>query len=116
MHTAKPYQPCHSSPISSKGANNLLFAVCHKAEEENKAKTRVFSKENSDVEHSFSKEDSDVDDLSSKNEDHWENKANRGVQTFWINITNTPKAKKNILESLSVILLYLNNPKIFVEF
>lgn len=69
-HTPRLYQLCLSFPIDLEGASNLLFSACHRVEEENKAKTRVFSKESLEVEHSFSKEHSDIDDLSSKDEDH----------------------------------------------
>lgn len=115
LHTLRPYQPCcsspirpyqphHSSPIGSKRISNLLFAAYHRAEEENKAETGVFSEDSSEVEHSSSK-NSDIDDLSSEDEDHWEDEADdfpdRGAQASWIDIGNTSKVKKKLIRILA---------------
>lgn len=89
-------------------ASNLLFAAYHRAKEENKAKTRIFFEESSEVEYSYSKKDSDIDDLSSKYEDYGEDKNEAdgcslagGVLASWIDIGNTPQLKEKLIRILA---------------
>lgn len=104
-HAPKPYQPRQSSPIGSEGTSNLLFAACRRAEEENKAETGDILEENLEVDHTSSEEDSDADSLLSEDDDYWEDEADgspeKGTRSSWIDIGNTPKAKKKLIRILA---------------
>lgn len=57
-----------------------MFAAYHRVKEENKAKTRVFSKKSLEVEYNSLEKDFDINDLLSRNEDYWKNKADKKAQ------------------------------------
>lgn len=65
----KLYQPYQSFFIGLERVNHLLFVACYKAQKENKAKTKVYSEERSEIKHSFSQKNSNIYNLLNKNKD-----------------------------------------------